>query len=91
MTCIAAAICQSMQLLLNYNSGVTIWKKERRMELGHMRTPAVIFCTTDPPNVDPNQTIVHHSYDANSKTHYIPRILNFYTVLKVMIVYLTKL
>ena len=59
------------------------------MELGHMRTPAVIFCTTDPPNVDPNQTIVHHSYDANSKTHYIPRILNFYTVLKVMIVYLT--
>ena len=83
MTCMAAAVGQSMQLLLNFNSGVTIWKKERRMELGHMRTPAVIFCTSDPPNVDPNQTIVHHANNPLSKTQYKPKISQFNTVLKV--------
>ena len=85
MTCIAAAIGQSMRLLINFNSGVTIWKKDRRMELGHMQTPAVIFCTTDPPNVDPNLTIVHHNNNPLSRTQYKPKISQFNTVLKVVI------
>ena len=58
--------------------------EDRRMELGHMQTPAVIICTSDPPNVDPNLTIVHHANNPLSKPRYKPKISQFNTVLKVV-------
>ena len=91
--CIVAALYQSKQIIDNFNSKTTIWKKEKRFETGEMKTPAVIFCS-DPPNIDTDRKLVYHG-TSNSKlvtymTYKTP-LYNFYTVVKVSFIALSFL
>ena len=83
LCCIVAALYQSKQIIDNFNSKTTIWKKEKRFETGEMKTPAVIFCS-DPPNIDTDRKLVYHGTSNMVKyTTYKTPIYNFNTIVKV--------